>query len=65
MIESYFTFDHVSFRYSDGTEALKDISLSIPKGKKVAILGENGSGKSTFLNYLLDLKSLLVVRFAF
>lgn len=56
MTESYFTFDHVSFRYSDGTEALKDISLSIPMGKKVAILGENGSGKSTFFKLLIGLE---------
>lgn len=56
MTENYFTFDQVSFRYSDGTEALKDISLSIPKGKKVAILGENGSGKSTFFKLLIGLE---------
>lgn len=56
MTESYFTFDRVSFRYSDGTEALKDISLSIPKGKKVAVLGENGSGKSTFFKLLIGLE---------
>ena len=56
MTENYFTFNHVSFRYSDGTEALKDISLSIPKGKKVAILGENGSGKSTFFKLLIGLE---------
>jgi len=56
MTESYFSFDHVSFRYIDGTEALKDISLSIPKGKKVAILGENGSGKSTFFKLLIGLE---------
>ena len=56
MTENYFTFNHVSFRYSDGTEAIKDISLSIPKGKKVAILGENGSGKSTFFKLLIGLE---------
>lgn len=56
MTESYFTFDHVSFHYGDGTQALHDISLSIPKGKKIAILGENGSGKSTFFKLLMGLE---------
>src|SRR5690606_15840004 len=54
--ESYFTFDHVSFHYGDGTQALHDISLSIPKGKKIAILGENGSGKSNIFKLLMGLE---------
>lgn len=32
--------------------ALKDISIEIPKGKFIVILGESGSGKSTFLNMI-------------
>ncbi|MCH7321954.1 energy-coupling factor ABC transporter ATP-binding protein [Solibacillus sp. MA9] len=56
MTESYFTFEHVSFQYSDGTQALHDLSLTIPMGKKVAILGENGSGKSTFFKLLMGLE---------
>ncbi len=56
MTKSYFTFENVSFQYSDGTEALHNISLTIPKGKKVAILGENGSGKSTFFKLLIGLE---------
>lgn len=56
MTESFFRFDHVSFQYSDGTKALYELSLSIPKGKKVAILGENGSGKSTFFKLLIGLE---------
>ena len=56
MTKSYFTFENVSFQYNDGTQALHNISLTIPKGKKVAILGENGSGKSTFFKLLIGLE---------
>jgi len=38
---------HISFTYPDGTEALRDVTLTIPGGGKIAFLGENGSGKST------------------
>ncbi|TWI59005.1 energy-coupling factor ABC transporter ATP-binding protein [Halalkalibacter nanhaiisediminis] len=41
------TFEKVSYKYSDGTVALKDITLNIEKGKKIALLGNNGAGKST------------------
>jgi len=46
-------FDHVSFAYP-GSErlALDDLSIRIAQGEKVAIVGENGSGKSTFINLL-------------
>lgn len=38
----------ISFAYEDGTIALDGISLTIPRGKKIALMGANGSGKSTF-----------------
>ena len=40
--------DSVHFSYSNGREALKDISLTLKKGEIVAIVGTNGAGKSTF-----------------
>jgi subfamily B ATP-binding cassette protein MsbA len=46
------TFEHVSFRYADGTVALDDLSLTIPAGKKVAFVGTSGAGKSTALNLI-------------
>ena len=48
MPEAIISVDHVSFRYEDeGPDALRDVSLSVPKGAFYAILGQNGSGKST------------------
>lgn len=52
------TFENVSFTYP-GTEQeiLHDISLTIQGGEKIAIVGENGSGKSTFISLLTGLFS--------
>ena len=46
------TFENVSFAYTEGTPVLKGISFVIPKGKVTAIVGENGSGKSTIVKLL-------------
>ncbi|MDI3547418.1 MAG: cobalt/nickel transport system ATP-binding protein [Halanaerobiales bacterium] len=43
---------NLNFKYSNGTEALRDISFSIDKGSKTALLGPNGSGKSTLIMHL-------------
>lgn len=52
------TFDHVSFSYPGmDREVLKDLSLTIKPGEKIAIVGENGSGKSTFVSLLTGLYS--------
>ncbi|OIP81682.1 MAG: hypothetical protein AUK44_09495 [Porphyromonadaceae bacterium CG2_30_38_12] len=45
--------EHVSFRYETSKrEALKNINLHIEAGKTVAIVGANGSGKTTFIKLL-------------
>lgn len=47
-------FDKVNFTYPHtGVHALKDFSLTIPKGSKTAIIGKTGSGKSTITHLLL------------
>lgn len=43
--------ENLSFTYSDGTQALKNINIEIEKGEKVAIIGPNGAGKSTLFSY--------------
>lgn len=49
-------FRHVSFRYPDSERyALKDINLKFKVGEKMAVVGMNGSGKSTFIKLLCRL----------
>jgi len=45
-------FDNVSFGYTSEHRILKDVGFKIPAGKKLAILGTTGSGKSTIINLI-------------
>ncbi len=47
--------EQVSFAYSDGPPIIKTLSLQIPSGKTIAIVGSTGSGKSTLVKLLLRL----------
>lgn len=54
-IKGQIEFRHFSYKYSDGEEALHDISLTIEAGERVGIVGKIGSGKSTLASVLLRL----------
>ena len=46
-------FDHVTFRYNEGSDAiLDDVSLTIPEGSTLAIIGYTGSGKSSLVQLI-------------
>lgn len=49
------TFDAVSFGYTKGEQVLYDISFTVNSGKKIALVGESGEGKTTITSLLLRL----------
>jgi ABC-type multidrug transport system fused ATPase/permease subunit len=49
------TFEGVTFAYPGGPPVLRDVSMTIDSGTRVAIVGETGSGKSTFAKLLTRL----------
>lgn len=48
-MSAYIQVDHLSYHYSDGTEALHDIHLEVAEGDRISLVGPNGAGKSTLL----------------
>lgn len=55
--DSYtFTFQNVSYRYEGAEDyALKNLNLTLKAGEKLAVVGLNGAGKTTFIKLLLRL----------
>ncbi|MCR4798887.1 MAG: ABC transporter ATP-binding protein/permease [Bacteroidales bacterium] len=54
-IESFneaITFNNVTFGYNSEKTVLKNINLTIPKGKSIALVGQSGSGKTTIANLI-------------
>ncbi|MCD8151499.1 MAG: ABC transporter ATP-binding protein/permease [Clostridiales bacterium] len=47
------TFYNVNFSYEKGMPVIRDFSLTVPSGKKVALVGATGSGKTTVVNLLM------------
>jgi ATP-binding cassette subfamily B protein len=48
-----FEFRNVSFQYGSSGRGLKNISLSIPAGSRIGIVGTTGAGKTTLLNLIM------------
>ena len=46
-------YENVTFGYKGRNEILEDIDIQIKKGESIAIIGESGSGKSTFVKLLM------------
>ena len=52
-VKGHVSYEHVSFHYSDdNTPVLSDISIDIPAGKSVALVGPSGGGKTTICSLL-------------
>ncbi|MAI08218.1 MAG: ABC transporter permease [Magnetococcales bacterium] len=45
-------FKNITFAYEEGQNAIEGLNLTIPAGKKVALVGASGAGKSTILNLI-------------
>lgn len=50
------SFEHVTKRYPDGFEAVKDMNLEIADGEFMILVGPSGSGKSTALRMVAALE---------
>lgn len=48
---------NLGFVYDDGTVALRDLSISLEEGEKVAVVGPNGAGKSTLLHLVAGFRT--------
>ena len=51
-VKGHIRLDDVAFAYQQGKSALKGVTLEVPAGKRVALVGSSGAGKSTILNMI-------------
>lgn len=52
-LEGNIRFKNVKFSYTEGKQILNDVTFSINKGEKVALVGQTGAGKTTIINLIL------------
>ena len=52
-INDEITFENVSFGYAPNEKIIKDLSFTVKKGEKIAIVGETGAGKTTIVKLLM------------
>jgi ATP-binding cassette subfamily B protein len=46
-------FEHIKFGYKDGAPLMEDISIDVPEGETIAIVGPTGAGKTTLVNLIM------------
>lgn len=56
--EPMIVFDHATFGYDDEADVVRDVSFTVGRGERVALVGESGGGKTTLVNLLLGLYPL-------
>ena len=49
-VKGHVLLEHVSFGYTPGVQILKDLSVDVPAGQKLAIVDSTGAGKTTIIN---------------
>lgn len=47
------SLENISYKYPDGDTVMADLSLNIPTGQKIGLVGHSGAGKTTLVNLLL------------
>ena len=52
-IKDSITFENVTFGYTPNEKIIKDLSFTVKKGEKIAIIGETGAGKTTIVKLLM------------
>ena len=55
---SNIAFEHITKRYSDGFEAVKDMNVNVDDGEFMVLVGPSGSGKSTALRMVAGLEDI-------
>ena len=65
VISNQISFDHVCFSYEPNKPILKDVTFTVKKGEKIALVGRSGAGKTTLISliprfYDLDSGKILI-----